>query len=528
MAETTGGMDLFLADRAHRIAFSWVGSSALRRSLDSTGIMLGTSVDEDSLGNHGLGTPLETGRSVWISGDEHYLQWMKALSSYGHPVRYPLTRRVEGSLDITVVDTRCNPLFGPLLARAAQDIEARLPDGARESERRLFLAFQQATRQRSVPVAVLGGDVVLANRACLDLLGTADATMLRILVPEVSTYGIAARELDLGPMGRVQVTAERIDGTPDGVMFHLGERLAPGLGSATSVPTGRCVLVAGEAGSGRTRAAQELVGGGPVVTLDAAAAVASSERAWANQLIGLAARRGGAVVIDDVHVLPESLCTVLRRVMASARARIVLTSGPIDELPGHVAQVVARCMRRIELPPLRERLHELPALLVMLGTAVRPEREWIFTPRALEALAAQPWTGNFAELAGLVDDLAARLCTGRIDVADLPERYRASARASGLGGRERAERIAIIRALTSAGWQRAAGRRATRHQPHHPVPPYAGPRRVTGHLSSSETIPTHVGRHRVATGSCDRHRSSVVDRPVPVTPSCPTTHELSS
>lgn len=443
-------LSFYLADRNCRIVYEWVEHREIRRIMHGAGIMVGSGLDEAAAGNNGLGTAYETGHDVWINGAEHYLHGLKVFSCYGHPIRHPLTRRIEGALDITGLGAQTNPLFGPLLSQAARDIELRILEGSREAERRLFVAFQHATRHRSTPVAVLGGDVVLANRPFLDLLGTADPAILRALLPEPG--GTVARELDLGPAGRVAVTAERLDGTGDGAIFRLCEPASRFVsGGAPAAPTaGRCALVAGEPGTGRTSAARELAGDADVVTMDGAAAVAGSERGWAARLVGLAARHRGVIMVDDVQVLPEGLCTVLRRAMTSSRARFVLVSGPIDELPPHAASLAARCPRHVELAPLRERLHELPTLLAEMGAAVRPDREWVLTPRALAAMGAQPWVGNLVELAALVDELAARPGAGVIDVPDLPERYRRGGRAARLGGLERAERAAIVRALRAA------------------------------------------------------------------------------
>ncbi|MGQ0575556.1 MAG: sigma-54-dependent Fis family transcriptional regulator [Pseudonocardia sp.] len=471
---------LMLTDRDCRIVHRWGGDHRFVDAIDAYGVAVGVQVDEESFGTNAMGTAMETGSSVVVHGAEHFLYPFKILSCYGHPVRHPLTRRVEGILDITAIGPASNPLFGPLVRRAVRDIEVRLVDGARDGQRRLFLAFQYATRLRGAPVAVLGGDVVLANRACLDVLGTADPAVLRALLP--GGPGPLVRELDLGPRGRVPVTVERVEGTVDGVLVRLGalpvpapdrpvpDRAVPVRRAPVGAvpvrpapeparPTGHAVLVAGEPGTGRSRVAAELAGTGPVVTLDAAAAVAGSERDWASRLVGFAARPATTVVVDDVHVLPERLCAVLRRVLVAGRARLVLTSCPVDELPPHVARLAGRCVRRVEPAPLRERSAELAALLAAMGALARPDRDWTCTPRALDALAAQPWPGNLAELAVLVDELAARPATGRIDLDDLPARYRSAGRAARLGGRERAERAAILGALHAAGGNKVAAAR---------------------------------------------------------------------
>jgi two-component system nitrogen regulation response regulator NtrX len=59
----------------------------------------------------------------------------------------------------------------------------------------------------------------------------------------------------------------------------------------------------------------------------------------------------------------------------------------------------------IHLPPLRERLEDLPALVAHLAERMRPRHAATFTPAALEALAGYGWPGNVRELANLVERL---------------------------------------------------------------------------------------------------------------------------
>lgn len=60
----------------------------------------------------------------------------------------------------------------------------------------------------------------------------------------------------------------------------------------------------------------------------------------------------------------------------------------------------------IQLPPLRDRLEDLPALVAHLAERVRPRHAASFTEGALEALAAYSWPGNVRELANLVERLS--------------------------------------------------------------------------------------------------------------------------
>ena len=60
----------------------------------------------------------------------------------------------------------------------------------------------------------------------------------------------------------------------------------------------------------------------------------------------------------------------------------------------------------IHLPPLREHLEDLPALVAYLAERVRPRLASVFTPAAIDALAAYNWPGNVRELANLVERLS--------------------------------------------------------------------------------------------------------------------------
>jgi two-component system nitrogen regulation response regulator NtrX len=60
----------------------------------------------------------------------------------------------------------------------------------------------------------------------------------------------------------------------------------------------------------------------------------------------------------------------------------------------------------IQLPPLRDRMEDLPALVAHLAERVRPRHAARFTEAALAALAGYSWPGNVRELANLVERLS--------------------------------------------------------------------------------------------------------------------------
>jgi transcriptional regulator with PAS, ATPase and Fis domain len=89
----------------------------------------------------------------------------------------------------------------------------------------------------------------------------------------------------------------------------------------------------------------------------------------------------------------------------------------LPELAGALSTLV------IEIPPLRQRRDELPALLGRLLERVHVEGEARIglTPRALEAIRTYTWPGNLRQLFETLRDARARaLAAGRIDLDHLP------------------------------------------------------------------------------------------------------------
>src|SRR5207237_1513029 len=60
----------------------------------------------------------------------------------------------------------------------------------------------------------------------------------------------------------------------------------------------------------------------------------------------------------------------------------------------------------IHLPPLRERLEDLPALVSHLAQRLRPRYPISFNDAAIEALAGYSWPGNIRVLANVIERLS--------------------------------------------------------------------------------------------------------------------------
>jgi two-component system, NtrC family, nitrogen regulation response regulator NtrX len=133
---------------------------------------------------------------------------------------------------------------------------------------------------------------------------------------------------------------------------------------------------------------------------------------------------GGTLFLDEVGDLsPEAQAKLLRTLETGELQRIGAESVlRID------TRVVAATNRRLEdavsdgafredlffrlnvfpihLPPLRERMEDLPLLVAHLAERVRPRHAATFTEAALGVLASYSWPGNIRELANLVERLS--------------------------------------------------------------------------------------------------------------------------
>jgi DNA-binding NtrC family response regulator len=94
----------------------------------------------------------------------------------------------------------------------------------------------------------------------------------------------------------------------------------------------------------------------------------------------------------------------------------------------------------IDVPPLRERKEDLPALIDQ--AAVRTGRSIEFTERAVHAMRRYRWPGNVRELQNVIEQAAWLSDSSQIDVGDLPEPIRLAATQGLMPKRERRRQLA--------------------------------------------------------------------------------------
>jgi DNA-binding NtrC family response regulator/tetratricopeptide (TPR) repeat protein len=220
--------------------------------------------------------------------------------------------------------------------------------------------------------------------------------------------------------------------------------------ASTSLP----VLVTGETGAGKDLVARVIHGEspratGPFVSLDCAALpgelleaelfghVRGAFTGAESDRVGLlVAGHGGTVLLDGLDEVPVSLQAKLLRVLDG---RAVRPLGASEELEVDLRYVFTSSrplaalleegrLRRdlffringvgVDVPPLRERLEDLPLLIEHFRSMTGSTAAQVFEREALRAFAEHPWPGNVRELRNVVTRLA---LTGaeRIGAADV-------------------------------------------------------------------------------------------------------------
>ncbi len=259
--------------------------------------------------------------------------------------------------------------------------------------------------------------------------------------------GFAAANVD--PHGMVGASPQ---------MRELRRRLTRGARTHSSI------LLLGERGVGKELAGRAIhaaraQGKLAVVNSDAA----TVELSWHEKLVGT---QGGTLFIGRLEALSFELQATLARALDLRRSsRPSATGRPVvvASMRAEPTELVARGLLRAEvvaaldnctirIPPLRDRLEDLPDLVShFLGAFCQRHCACIdrVTPAALGALSAHPWPGNVRELRRALDHAIIYGCGGPLDVWDLPPEFHALAPVTtgDLGPSEAAARPSDIESL---------------------------------------------------------------------------------
>jgi len=116
---------LILTDR-EGVILETVGDNSTLTKAYKINLAVGGQWSEQASGTNGIGTALWTGHPVYVHGEEHFCEGMKAWSCAAAPIRDPIDRSIIGVINLsglTAIFQKHNAAFA---ATAARDIEIAL------------------------------------------------------------------------------------------------------------------------------------------------------------------------------------------------------------------------------------------------------------------------------------------------------------------------------------------------------------------------------------------------------------------
>jgi DNA-binding NtrC family response regulator len=153
---------------------------------------------------------------------------------------------------------------------------------------------------------------------------------------------------------------------------------------------------------------------------------------------------GGTLFLDEIGELPKAMQAKLLRFLESGEirrvgenesftvdVRVVCATHRQLELMADEGEFREDLMFRINtfeihLPPLRDRIEDIPQLVAHLMTRFRANagsEDELFTPDAIRMLSDHCWPGNVRELANVIEHATILCESGPISVEHLPSKF---------------------------------------------------------------------------------------------------------
>lgn len=276
----------------------------------------------------------------------------------------------------------------------------------------LLQAFATRSQVSDRPLMAVSPHFVMGNWAAQPFLGTLDFGQALALVQkgkgrwtEVDTFDSPDQglliELEDGesPATKGDDAAHKIDaiqrvlpGKSKGIenVRRAAMRIARGTGHA---------VLSGEAGTGKASLADHLLS----QTTDPFTALDVAEHAdWSERLM-FALRDRRHVLLRHVSSLPDGAVLDLRQMLDAATRRglrILMTATPF--VPLRLQSLVRHVQHRLWIPPLRDRIEDIPDIVAAWPVRRRSER---LDGQTLRWLWSQQWPGNVRELIAAMREL---------------------------------------------------------------------------------------------------------------------------
>jgi sigma-54 dependent transcriptional regulator, acetoin dehydrogenase operon transcriptional activator AcoR len=116
---------LILTDRKG-VILDTVGDTSTLTKARKINLTVGGVWSEDAAGTNGIGTALFMGSPVYVHGDEHFCEGMKAWSCAAAPIRDPVDQSIIGVINLSGLTTIFQKHNAAFAATAARDIEVAI------------------------------------------------------------------------------------------------------------------------------------------------------------------------------------------------------------------------------------------------------------------------------------------------------------------------------------------------------------------------------------------------------------------
>jgi sigma-54 dependent transcriptional regulator, acetoin dehydrogenase operon transcriptional activator AcoR len=488
----TGRCAIVVTDPEGVVVGRWSADASFQAVLDRLRIDVGSEISEETVGTSGAGMALATKAPSMVVGPDHFATAAAGLVSAGAVVHNRSSKRAMGVVSV-FADVA---MASPFLLCWLEDLAARIEITALAAgpETVLVDSYLRASKGSRRPLLCFSEDVVLANASGARLLaqvghatlseaaahavdrGPGDGMSVDLTVDGESIELRCSAIVDQGVVRGVVVRHHGAGKSPARPAPATRDLPAPELGGLVGASTawrrtsrqilevrdsGEPVILVGELGSGKSAIVEALTAGlSAVETLDASLCFAAT--VWEEQLARVMGSQGDAIVLENLDALSETeydrVCRILSarvgsiRVIATARPRATVELSPED-----IFDIRGFPGRSIRVPPLRERLEDLPALLRFFTAERLPGRmppTW--RSDAIQAIARVPWSANVSSIKKVVQIVLAKNVGASISMTDLPPRVQALASRRNLSGLERSEAHAITFGLRAFGGNKQA------------------------------------------------------------------------
>ncbi|MCD2108542.1 transcriptional regulator [Rhodococcus erythropolis] len=494
-------LSVAVSDNKGRVLSRLDTNSTIGALVDTISLAPGFSYAESEVGTNGVGTVLESGRSVHIVGAAHFHERFQKYSCSGAPIRDPLSGHIEGVLDLTCLVEHSTPLLHSFVRSAASTIETALLNDRELNQRILFNAFSKMEAKSRSPLLVAGKNVLISTSKAQKLLDAAEQRIIvqhALYLAERATK--ATEEIELSPQRIVKIRTTRISSGKSVVgvgvsildlttldvtvretvavtvpQFNVvnDSSMCAGRNSVSEpctelssvwksvtssvrdvVERKESVTLIGERGVGKEKLIRDMVrevhpdvtfiGIEPGFLANDVKTCASSD---GSRTVYLILRHPERLTADEILLIKEVLSELNSQENLVGVAAIVTEAESSGSKENHFHQSFRGIFgRSIQVPPLRHRTNDLPYLARHTLSEISGNGVSEISSDALEKLSAYSWPGNITELRNVLSKCLSKKPSGMIEMEDLPTSIcLSSIHASGI--LEHVEREAIVKSL---------------------------------------------------------------------------------